>query len=294
MNTDLQNGPYDFANILFAGPCNAHCPCCIGKQLDSALNEPNLQRFPPKNLGGFIQLLWQNHIKQVTLTGTTTDPQLYRYEERLIEQLRKECMPGTQLSLHTNGLLAQRKINVFNQYDRVSLSFPSFNSTTYRKMMGLQNVLCLAAPPNLEAILAFARVPVKISCLVTDDNAPEIPSFLVRCHSLGIRRLALRKLYGDHRPWSSLLPAEISLHCQGTYRNNAVYDWSGMQVTMWDFTRTKSTSLNLFSNGLISSQYLFVETQNLASRGANPIFDREFRKNRVESVPQSIYNSDQL
>jgi hypothetical protein len=32
---------YDFANVLFAEPCNLRCPTCIGRQVDPALNRDN-------------------------------------------------------------------------------------------------------------------------------------------------------------------------------------------------------------------------------------------------------------
>jgi MoaA/NifB/PqqE/SkfB family radical SAM enzyme len=76
---------YDFANILFAGPCNARCPFCIGRQLDPRLSVNNLREFPPRQLDRFIDRIVAHAIKQVVFTGTTTDPQLYRHEARLLD-----------------------------------------------------------------------------------------------------------------------------------------------------------------------------------------------------------------
>ena len=45
---------YDFANLLFAGPCNARCPFCIGRQIDPRLSVNNLREFPPRNLDRFV------------------------------------------------------------------------------------------------------------------------------------------------------------------------------------------------------------------------------------------------
>ena len=44
---------FDFANLLFSGPCNACCPTCIGKQIDPRLNTNNLDEYPPRNLERF-------------------------------------------------------------------------------------------------------------------------------------------------------------------------------------------------------------------------------------------------
>ena len=80
MSTDyaMRISQYDFANILFAGPCNARCPFCIGRQIDPRLSVNNLREFPPRNLDRFVELILDHAIKQVVFTGTTTDPQLYR------------------------------------------------------------------------------------------------------------------------------------------------------------------------------------------------------------------------
>jgi hypothetical protein len=247
---------FDFANILFSGPCNARCPFCIGQQIDPALNKNNLHEFPPKNLAVFMALIQAHAIQQVVLSGTNTDPQLYSHEAQLIQMVREQTAPGTQLSLHTNGRQALQKMEVFNCYDRVTLSLPSFNPKTYRKIMGVPN------PPDLQAILNASTVPIKISCVLTEHNLPEVPDFLENCHQLGIRRLVLRKLYGDVRPWERLIQnREFNNLPHTTYRSNRVFDYHGMQITLWDFSTTQSRSINLFSTGVISETYLLSEAK---------------------------------
>lgn len=261
---------YDFANILFAGRCNARCYFCIGRpasgeaRIRSELQPPNLDVYPPRGLEAFIARVRQDDIRQIVLTGSNTDPQLYAHEARLLEALR-QALPEAQVSLHTNGRQALHKMEVLNLYDRVSLSFPSFDPHTYRQMMGVPN------PPDLDAILRRARPPVKLSCVLTEHNLPEIPAFLLRCADLGIRRVVLRKLYGDHRPWESLLPVS-AWQSAGSYRANPVYKVHGMEVTLWDFERTASTSLNLFANGQVSPEYLLSPTigQHPTPRRAPP------------------------
>jgi MoaA/NifB/PqqE/SkfB family radical SAM enzyme len=245
----------DFANILFSGRCNARCPFCIGRQVDPLLNEDNLSLFPPRNLDRLVEILWRHEIKQVILTGTNTDPQLYLHEEKLLRLLREQTPPGTHLVLHTNGRLALHKMDLFNQYDRASISFPAFNPVTYRKMMGVPH------PPDLGEILLRTAIPVKVSCVVTESNAGEMADFLARCRHLGVQRLVLRKLYGENRPWCALLPGNLGLTHKGEYRNNPVYCFHGMEVTLWDFEGTASSSINLFSSGLISSRYLLSRTE---------------------------------
>jgi molybdenum cofactor biosynthesis enzyme MoaA len=242
---------YDFANILFAGPCNLRCPYCIGRQVDSALNRNNLRTFPLRNLERFAALIQYHQVTEVVLTGTTTDPQLYRHEARLLSWLRERLAGPVRYSLHTNGQLALRKMVVFNQYDRVCISFPSFKPDTYQKLMGSARV------PNLAEIIQQAETPVKVSAVINEHNVHEVDEFLARCGAIGVKRLVFRRLYGDTREW----PILWDLPQKSTYRNNPVYDYHGMEVTYWNFHTTGSTSLNLFSDGTISDRYLLTEAE---------------------------------
>ncbi|RLT41613.1 MAG: radical SAM protein [Chloroflexi bacterium] len=245
---------YDFANILFAGPCNARCPFCIGQRVDPRLNVDNLRHFPPTNLDEFVEMIRHYAIRQIVFTGTTTDPQRYRHEARLLDFLRGELRPESQFSLHTNGRLALGKMDIFNSYDRVCISFPSFDEATYRRVMGVPTV------PDLAEILGRAHVPVKVSCVVTEANREEIPDFLRRCREIGVERLVLRKLYGEERGWEEVLDWEaMQLVGRGSYRGNPVYGLDKMEVTLWDFDVTESRSINLFADGTISRAYRLVE-----------------------------------
>ena len=76
---------------------------------------------------------------------------------------------------------------------RASLSRPSIR-TTYFNMMGVRGV------PDLAQIIDRAQIPVKVSCVVNDDNRHELPEFLERCQAIGIKRVVVRQLYGDHAP----------------------------------------------------------------------------------------------
>lgn len=260
---------YDFANILFAGPCNLRCPYCIGKQIDPALSRNNLKEFPLRNLDRFVNLLQHHRVAEITFTGTTTDPQLYCHEARLLAWLR-DRLPTTndepkknsafilqpsackvRYSLHTNGQLALRKMDVFNQYDRVCISFPSFNPATYQKMMGSPRV------PDLAEIVRQSEVPIKVSAIINEHNVAGVDEFLERCGEIGIQRLVLRRLYGDTREW----PILQNLSPTSYYRNNPVYDYHGLEVTYWSFDDTSSTSLNLFSDGTISGGYLLAKAK---------------------------------
>jgi MoaA/NifB/PqqE/SkfB family radical SAM enzyme len=235
---------YDFANILLSGQCNLRCPHCIGHASALQSMPNNLKTFPLKGLEKFVDELNCHGVIQVSLTGTNTDPQLYAYEPELIDYLRKR-IAGVKISLHTNGKLAMQKMEVFNLYDRATLSLPSFESETYRRMTGSPHVLDLAG------IVQISRIPLKVSTVITEHNINEIPSIMARCRELGISRMVLRKLYGETRRWnlfSDLKPVRY-------FGGNPVYDIHGMEVTIWDFSASRVQCLNLFSDGTITQEY---------------------------------------
>ena len=240
----------DFANVLFAGPCNRACYYCIGRQLPDRVNAPNLRAFPPGGLDAFIEACNRLRVRQIVFTGTTSDPQMYAHEAELLGLLRERLDPGAQFSVHTNGVLALRKLEVFNQYDRACVSIPSFDPDIYQLHTGSARV------PDLAGIVSASRIPVKVSCVLDEHNAGDIVPFLRRCREIGIARVVFRKLYGDTREW----PVPDALQPRGLYHGNRVYDSGGVEVTFWDFDVATSTSLNLFADGTLGSSYLLADT----------------------------------
>lgn len=234
-----------FANILLAGPCNLRCPHCIGRRVPPRLKNPSLELFPLPGLQDFCTLLAERRVREVSLTGIDTDPLLYRHQVRLLEELRGR-VPGVRVSLHTNGRLALARIAVFNCYDRATVSVPSFVPETCRAMTGSARVL------DLGRILERASIPVKVSTLVTEDNLGEIPAILEHCRALGVRRVVLRRLDGDTRPWDLVPGHEPVAHFGG----NPVYRWDGLEVTVWSFAASNLPCLNLFPDGSIDDHYL--------------------------------------
>lgn len=243
---------YTFANILFSGVCNAKCPYCIGKQIKTDFSQNNLDIFPLKNLDDFITKVNQNNIKQISFTGTNTDPQLYKHEKELISYLR-ENIDWVKISLHTNWRMALYKMENFNLYDRASISLPSFEAVTYEKMMWVKWVI------DLQKIYNLSKVPIKISCIVTEDNACEIENFLSKCLDIGIKRIVLRKLYNwwyDLKDYIDIV--KLWLEKIWEYYWNWIYNWKWIEITLWDFDNSDCKSLNLFSNWIITDKYLLV------------------------------------
>jgi len=155
-------------------------------------------------------------------------------------------VPAVKISLHTNGTLILQQLELFNQYDRATISIPSLEPNTCLKMTGSSSVL------DLERIVASARIPIKISTLLTSHNVQEIPQLVERLRKLGIRRQVLRKLYGGLSP-------EVSTDAwrlRGEFAGNPIYDAKGLEITVWDFDRTQLDCLNLFPDGRIVDSYL--------------------------------------
>ncbi|CAF0832645.1 unnamed protein product [Rotaria sordida] len=244
--------PFEFGNILFSGPCNQKCPFCIGHQLVET--PKNLRKETLANLDEFISLIKQSETSKIILTGTRTDPQLYKYEEKLINRLRHD-LPNVHISLHTNGLLAIPKIKTFRMYDSCTISINSFHPQTYYKLHGVKQM------PNLKNILQQAtNIPIKLSCILTEDNIHQVEEYLQTAKKLGIKRIALRHLYGDDRRWP--IPVFQNKQPIKYHQNNPVYDFDGLQVTHWIFDKTSGRSLNLFSDGTLSDEYLLTKAPN--------------------------------
>jgi len=286
---------FDFGNILFGGPCNQRCNFCIGKHLPPKMTATTLRTRPAdlRGLPEFIKQMQDSGTNKVIFTGTSTDPQLYKYEAELQGLLRKALGSECHLSLHTNGLLALRKLTTFNDYDSCTISLNSLDPEKFHLMHGVRTM------PDLAALLRAAKIPLKLSCVVNDNNWDEVVgsdgTFLPRCRDLGIRRVALRKVHDPKRyqdtaaqdgagmegatrtrplhPNAPTLASERGNQPRRLqdgealagreparyFRGNPVFDIEGLECTVWDFDHTESRSLNLFPDGTISDQYLLVD-----------------------------------
>jgi len=239
-----------FANILLSGPCNARCPFCIGKLLDDKKNHHNLDVFPLKHIDTFLQTLIDHDITEISFTWTNTDPLLYHYQSELIFYIRSR-IPQAKISLHTNWRLLFQQKDTASLYDRIALSLPSFDETIYRRMMWVSGV------PDVKAILQHINLPLKISCIVTQENKDDIASFVQQCYTLWIKRLTFRRLYQDMTHRNEYLDIKrLWWKKIRDFANNPVYDFDGLEITLRTFERSDISCFNLYSNWRISDKYL--------------------------------------
>jgi hypothetical protein len=111
-------------------------------------------------------------------------------------------------------------------------------------MMGVPN------PPNLEAILSAASVPIKLSCVLDRHNLPELGGYLQHSLELGIRRLALvSSSAGGPGPICLTDGPACSQPLTGTR-----FSYGEMEVTLWDFERAVVPQPT--ADGTISPEYL--------------------------------------
>ena len=257
MNTLLQTS-YDFANILFSGKCNAKCPYCIGQKLENKYAS-NLDIFPLINFDRFIDLVQSYDIPEVISTWTTTDPLLYRYQNKLLDILDSD-IPKVRRSIHTNGFLIMRKLEEFNRYTKCTLSIPSFSPEVFGVMMWTKQAI-----PNIQDISDNSDIPIKISRIVDINNNTfvETESFIKNLRGTKVKRVAFRKLFWDMTSWKEtvLYLEQLWAIKNWAYRWNPVYSIGDIEITLWSFDNTNSKSINLFSNGYISDKYLLSESK---------------------------------
>ena len=240
---------YDYANLLFTGKnCNSRCYECIGERKELQDIPTNLTTFPLRNIDSLINAVNEYKIRDLAFTGTNVDPQLYRYEKELISYVNERLRPETNLSLHTNGLLALRKMDEFNSYDKASISFPSFNSETYTQITKVKQ-------PNLKEIIRQAEVPVKLSMLITPFNTGEIADYVKQVADLGLDRVVIRKLKSreDEFPLENMAPFKSRNPLKFIF-GWPVYDMQGIEVTICGFDSSTAKGLFLFSDGRIKDE----------------------------------------
>jgi MoaA/NifB/PqqE/SkfB family radical SAM enzyme len=173
---------------------------------------------------------------------------LYKYERNLINYIKNKLETNTNLSLHTNGILALEKIDIFNSYDKASISLPSFNLKTYEIITKTRK------KPNIKKIIKKSKIPLKLSMLITHYNIKEIPDYIKKSSELGIKRIAVRKLKGREKyyPIEKMDPFYKYKQKKEIF-GWSVYNISSIEVTICDFTKSKSRGLFLFSDGRLGN-----------------------------------------
>jgi len=234
---------YDYASILFSGRCNAKCPTCIGNYPEFLGTPQNLDSPQLKGLEEFIERVSAEDVRYISLSGVNADPQQYQFEADLIKELRTR-VPNAILSLHSNGRLALQKPDEFNSYDRATLSFGSFNPETYEKVMGVGQI-------DIEKVVKDSKILIKLSMLLTEHNQKEIFDYVRNARRLGLNRVAIRKVVGKEDELKILEDKQPTRHIFG----NPVYQVDGVEVTVWNYTKSEVKGLYLFPDGSLRESF---------------------------------------
>jgi len=233
-----------FANIHLSGLCNRSCYFCIGQHMMSLDRYNVLNEWPLPNLEEFLSQCKTRQVKEICLTGTNTDPALYRHQEKLCQYLRDRM--DVPLAIRTNAVKYDK--STFSLWDKASITLCSFDSKIYKLMMGS------GCPPDLKKILQEnPQVDIKINIVLGRENVDTLDFFdtLRKLSSLGIKRVNLREPYGQPHIGNPMPSECFKRHKLGM----PLYEFDGMEVMYWDVHYVEVESVNLYANGRISVTY---------------------------------------
>lgn len=252
-----------FANIHLSGPCNRSCYFCIGQHMMALDSYNNLDTWPLDGLDTFIGECLKHNISEVNVTGSNTDPLLYKHTPELKAYL-KERISELRFGIRTNGVLALQRPEIMSLYDKGSITICSFDRNIYSAMMG-QGV-----PPDIEKIIeAYPNIATrdwKVNIVLGPENIhgdhPDIYDTILRCKDIGIKRINLREPYGqphignplEGRGWNSC--EDSSLGMPHYHAGGSSDDGEGsIEIWYWDVHYVEVESVNLYANGRVSTLY---------------------------------------
>lgn len=243
-----------FGNIHLSGPCNRACYFCIGQHMPGLDPINNLGTWPLPGMDEFLAKCREHGVKEINLTGSDTDPLLYRHLPELTAFLRRE-IPGAVLGIRTNGILEDRNPALIDLFDKGSISVTSFDQELYKKTMGR------GYPPDIEAFLRrHPNFRVKgnvVLCpeTVARDNMgrSDLDATLEHFAFNKFKKVNIREPYGQSHIGDPLKGTQFDQI--GTIYGMPIYNVYGMQVTYWDVHYVEVESVNLYANANVSVTY---------------------------------------
>lgn len=239
-----------FGNIHFSGPCNRHCYFCIGQHMMGLDSLDNLDVWPPRGIDEFIAECNEHDINEVNLTGTNTDPSLYKHLVSLRLYLEQK-IPNLVLGIRTNAI--RWKYIQWYLFDNISVSIPSLHPVTYRQIMG-------GRPPNIIKLLDDIResnpdARIKANIVLCPENVlnHEILETIAIMEFNGLTTINLREPYGQPHIGNILekwgyIPSSYLYGMPQYMFNDAL-------VTYWDVHYVEVESVNLYASGKVSTTY---------------------------------------
>lgn len=243
-----------FGNIHLSGPCNRAYYFCIGQHMPGLDPVNNLDTWPLKAMDEFLAKCREHNVTEINLTGSDTDPLMYRHLPELTAFLREQ-IPGAVLGIRTNGVLEDRNPAMLDLFDKGSISVTSFNQAIYKKTMGR------GYPPDIEGFRErHPKFRVKgnvVLCpeTVLRDNKgfSDLDATLEHFAFNGFKKVNIREPYGQTHIGDPLKGTQFEQI--GTIYAMPIYNVYGMQVTYWDVHYVEVESVNLYANGNVSVTY---------------------------------------
>jgi len=161
----------------------------------------------------------------------------------------------------------------------IYISLNSFEHATFFKIHGTREM------PDLVTLTKEAKMPIKLSCILTPHNKHETVDYIRQARELGIKRIAFRHIFNDPERWPlfppSLSPSTPPPSPTRYHVGNPVYDLDGVEVTHWIFEKVEGNSLNLFSDGTLSEEYLLVNNPKTLQQKNEVMLETKYSEQRV-------------
>lgn len=236
-----------FGNIHLSGPCNRECYFCIGQHMMALDGYNNLSQWPLDGIEEFALKCKDRGVDTVYVTGTNTDPLLFRNPLKLRDWAKTN---GFKLGIRTNAV---KNTEAWQCFDAGSVTICSTNPETYRKMMGKGD------PPDLEKVFANTehfnpslKVNIVLGPENTGKNAGDLHQTLLDLHRFQLERVNLREPYGQ--PHIGLDACKMNRPRFLKHGNPTGYLY-GIRWTYWDVHYTEVESVNLYASGRVSETY---------------------------------------
>lgn len=234
-----------FANIHLSGPCNRSCYFCIGQDMMGLDSYNNLDKWPLDGWNEFIEKCIQYNVEEINITGTNTDPSLYKHLFKLTETLRLQ-LGGVVLGIRTNGVKLPSP-EVWKSFDKASISITSFDPDIYKKTMGQ------GEPPDLQKIAQLSDgMNLKVNIVLVPEVLETLIETIKYVGQCGIRRVNMREPYGQPHvgdPLKGKITQVSSIYGMPQYKVDNV------TATYWDVHYVEVESVNLYANGNVSVTY---------------------------------------
>jgi hypothetical protein len=212
----------------------------------------NLDTWPLPGLEKFVAKCREQGVKEINLTGSDTDPLLYRHLDKLCAYLR-ESIPGLRLGVRTNGVLVRNggyTHPAWHLFDKASISITTFDPELYVKTMGR------GTPPELESIMNVSgHLDLKVNLVLCPEILTvDLVRTLIKLSGYGFKRVNLREPYGQPHIGDPL--AAMGWDADGEIFGMPQYVvGSDTVVTYWDVHYVEVESVNLYANGNVSETY---------------------------------------